>query len=410
MKIYLSSTYRDLREHRVAVDRALRRMGHDVIGMEQYVAEGAKPLERCLADVQIANLYMLIVGWRYGHVVTGQKLSVTELEFQKAQELHKPILAFLLDPEAPWPPRLMDTMSSDAAAGENVLRFRSEVGADYLAGMFTNPDDLASQAAAAVARQSLGQSMVERLLAEEAVGAKDMELFGEGTELNPDLNSKSSKAIVEMVKKVGNFAALIVDLGDGDDWWSTRLFLLASLLHDLTNVRQLVFKSRGRFGGMASPSALLDGMALLFPGLAGFRSRVTQEFPTAGQPADPPSQDTEREVTRQTKLWREIFLSQGSIVEKSVRVGVRPELLKRWLGERLIDRCIQVNEDGPTMSQVQQIVDSLLPDLPIERSVRNQQGGTAASKVQLLVVRRDTFALALAREWVLSSLPRMPVK
>ena len=68
MKVYVSSTYQDLIEHRAAVDRTLRRMGHDVIGMEQYVAEGSKPVERCRADVRNADVYVVIVAWRYGYV------------------------------------------------------------------------------------------------------------------------------------------------------------------------------------------------------------------------------------------------------------------------------------------------------------------------------------------------------
>ena len=56
MKIYISATYQDLSDHRSAVDRTLRRMGHDVIGMEQYVAEGNKPLDRCLADVRLGRV------------------------------------------------------------------------------------------------------------------------------------------------------------------------------------------------------------------------------------------------------------------------------------------------------------------------------------------------------------------
>jgi hypothetical protein len=35
VKVYISSTYQDLVAHRAAVDKTLRRMGHDVIGMEQ---------------------------------------------------------------------------------------------------------------------------------------------------------------------------------------------------------------------------------------------------------------------------------------------------------------------------------------------------------------------------------------
>ncbi len=56
------------------------------------------------------------------------------------------------------------------------------------------------------------------------------------------------------------------------------------------------------------------------------------------------------------------------------------------------------------MIQVQQIVDSLLPDLPLERSVKKTKG----TGLELQVICRDSFALELARDWVLSSLPRMP--
>lgn len=102
MKIYISSTFRDLHAHRAAVDRNLRSMGHDVIGMEQYVAEGGRPLQRCLADVEAADVYVLLLGWRSGYRPTEcnpNRLSITELEFQHAKRLTtKPILAFLLEP------------------------------------------------------------------------------------------------------------------------------------------------------------------------------------------------------------------------------------------------------------------------------------------------------------------------
>ncbi len=39
MKIYVSATYRDLQKHRLAALNILRRMGHQPIGMEDYVAE-----------------------------------------------------------------------------------------------------------------------------------------------------------------------------------------------------------------------------------------------------------------------------------------------------------------------------------------------------------------------------------
>jgi Domain of unknown function (DUF4062) len=122
MKVYISSTYQDLSEHRATVDRTLRRMGQDVIGMEQYVAEGNKPLDRCLADVRLADLYVIILGWRYGYIPVDQSppgmLSITELEYGAAESDGKTVLAFLLDPDTPWPTSRVDAMSAEPQRGE----------------------------------------------------------------------------------------------------------------------------------------------------------------------------------------------------------------------------------------------------------------------------------------------------
>ncbi len=137
MKVYISSTYQDLVEHRIAVDRTLRRMGHDVIGMEQYVAEGSKPVDRCKADVRSADAYVIIVAWRFGYVpgATASPVdprSITEIEFAEAKDSGRPILAFLLDPETPWAPSRVDAMGSTDKAGQEVARLRSELGSEYL--------------------------------------------------------------------------------------------------------------------------------------------------------------------------------------------------------------------------------------------------------------------------------------
>src|SRR5262249_11891492 len=87
LKVYISSTYQDLIDHRTPVDRTLRRMGHDVIGMEQYIAEGSKPVDRCKEDVRSADAYVIAVAWRYGHVPgrtssPPDSRSITEIELK----------------------------------------------------------------------------------------------------------------------------------------------------------------------------------------------------------------------------------------------------------------------------------------------------------------------------------------
>jgi hypothetical protein len=407
MKVYISSTYQDLIDHRTAVDRTLRRMGHDVIGMEQYVAEGSKPVDRCKADVRAADAYVTIVAWRFGYV-PGRSASppdlrsITEIELDEAKTSGKPVLAFLLDPEAPWPPNRVDAMGGTPGAGEDVSRLRALLGADYLAGIFRTPDDLASQVAAAVSAQGLTRHMVDRVLGETSVASPDMNAFAQGDEVN----DSTLGSIKQMIQRSGTARALVLQLDEGQRWWSTRLFLLASLLRGLTTVRQVVFcDAGGRFAGMATPAAIVDGLASVFPELDEVARKLRQ---------DAPSSDIERETNRQTEAWNTFVRlpAQGANQnlppgnrEPALKVGVRAPLLERWLGERWVGRCIRVDGKDLNMSQVQQIVDSLLPDVPVQRGKKAPE-----TSFELLVVDRDAFALELAREWVRSGLPRSPVR
>ena len=400
MKVYISSTYQDLIDHRTAVDRTLRRMGHDVIGMEQYVAEGSKPVDRCKEDVRIADAYVIIVAWRFGYQPSRNALppderSITEIELNEAQECGKPVLAFLLDPEAPWPPSRIDAMGGTPEAGENIARLRAQLGSNYLAGIFRTPDDLASQVAAAVSAQGLTRHMVDRVLGETSVASPDMDPFAHGEQVN----DSTLGSIKQMIQRAGAARALVLQIDEGQRWWSTRLFLLASLLRALTTVRQLVFcDANGRFLGMASPAAIVDGLASVFPVLENV-ARALRE-----PPADP-SSDIERETNRQIDTWKIWVNPPSGNSENTLKVGVRAPLLQGWLGERWMSRCIQVDSTDLSMNQVQQIVDSLLPDVPVQRRGKGTNAG-----FELLVVDRDAFALELAREWVRSGLPRSPVR
>src|ERR1019366_9404963 len=100
-RIYLSSTYADLKDHRAAAYHALRQLGHDVKAMEDYVAADERPVQQCLRDVADCDLYVGILAWRYGYVPVDDNpdhKSITELEYDKAGQCHRPRLLFVLDP------------------------------------------------------------------------------------------------------------------------------------------------------------------------------------------------------------------------------------------------------------------------------------------------------------------------
>jgi hypothetical protein len=146
-KVYVSSTFLDLKECRERLRLLLRRLGHEDVAMEYYVAGEERPVEKCLADVEAAELYVGLFAWRYGHVPAEdnpERLSVTELEYRRARQCGKTCLVFLLDEDAPWPRKLMDR--DDA----QIVRLRAELGERHLAGTFSSAENLAEVAGPAI--------------------------------------------------------------------------------------------------------------------------------------------------------------------------------------------------------------------------------------------------------------------
>lgn len=148
-KVYISSTYEDLKEFREEAYRALRQMRHDVVAMEDYAASDQRPLDVCLADVAASDFYVGIFAWRYGFVPpvnNPERRSITELEFRQAVQSGKKCLIFLLHEDVPWPPSLMEK----GEGGERLHALRAELMDKYSVDFFRNKDDLARRISAAV--------------------------------------------------------------------------------------------------------------------------------------------------------------------------------------------------------------------------------------------------------------------
>lgn len=152
-KIYLSATYQDLKEHRDAVYRILRMLRHDVISMEDYVAADTYPLHKCLADVAASDVYVGLLGWRYGYIPDQEnpdRKSITELEYRQAGQSGLPRLMFLADKDASWPNEFRDLRTGEGDRGQLITTFRAELENTKLVSHFRTPDHLAGLVSVAV--------------------------------------------------------------------------------------------------------------------------------------------------------------------------------------------------------------------------------------------------------------------
>jgi Domain of unknown function (DUF4062)/TIR domain len=140
-RIYIASTYTDLKDYREAAYVALRRLGHQSVAMEGWEASDQAPLEKSLEAVRQSDVIVFLVAWRYGYVPFGEQRSITELELETARKAQIPCLIFLAPDEVSWPQEYID---KDVT---NIRRFRERLLSEYLVGFFRSPDQLAHEVA-----------------------------------------------------------------------------------------------------------------------------------------------------------------------------------------------------------------------------------------------------------------------
>lgn len=143
-KVFVSSTFEDLKEYREAARETLRKLRHDVIAMEDYAASDERPRTRTLMDVAACDVYVGILGWRYGYIPpedNPERLSITELEYRCAVENAKPMLIFMLQEDV----RLPATVDND-----RILQFRAQLSHERVVGFFKSVDDFVMKLAEAV--------------------------------------------------------------------------------------------------------------------------------------------------------------------------------------------------------------------------------------------------------------------
>jgi hypothetical protein len=96
LQIFISSTYLDLKEERQAAVEAILDAGHIPAGMELFKAGNESQLKTIKRWIDESDVYLLILGGRYGSVEPESCKSYTHLEYEYAIEKEKAIFSVVL--------------------------------------------------------------------------------------------------------------------------------------------------------------------------------------------------------------------------------------------------------------------------------------------------------------------------
>lgn len=363
MRIFVSSSFEDLREHRAAALRVLRQLGHEVVAMEDMVAGTVAPLAKVLDMVDRSEAYVGLFAWRYGYVpkaaapganrpvgaaaalpaiagaVPGQT-SITHYEYLRAKARGIPILAFLLDEKMPWMPGLVDGFDpARPDAPENTARIRAlrnELQTEKVVSWFTTPSDLEARVAAAVTMAGLSRQIDVQPAATMGGGAGDASV----------LDSAGGSIAFAIGAAQARQKVFKIDLRD--PWWSTRLYLIAALSERLTQVRRILVVRSDPPAGAELPNAAFVGQIATATVIATIRPMVPALATFERWLLEQPAEHGDVRAIAQRYLvqgWAPAFGgTDPHRTERDAKIDLSAEVLQRWFGDAMLQQAVEIND------------------------------------------------------------------
>lgn len=192
--VMISSTFEDLKEHREALNSALRKSGLMPITMEDSVpGPNDNVLSSSLQMVHDSSAYIGLISHRYGQVLDNseknpQGLSITQLEYDEAQRLKRPTLIFIMGDEHAITKK---DIEPDPEKQKKLDLFREQAKQNRLYEEFDSVEEFTQKAIHTVAKL-----------------AKELESQNQSTPpITPPINTLSSNSIEELIPTPPHFYA-----------------------------------------------------------------------------------------------------------------------------------------------------------------------------------------------------------
>lgn len=192
--VFVSSTYLDLKEERKRVSDSIARARFVPEGMEIFPASSQSQMDFIQRVIDRCDYYVLILAGRYGSMAE-DGISFTEKEFLYAQSKDIPVLAFLHHDIGKLQ---SENVESDPEAKQKLDAFKNRVKANSIVDFWSNPDELATKALAALAQSQFSHPGIGWIRARHAASEDLLREINELRKENEQLKSANQLNAIDI--------------------------------------------------------------------------------------------------------------------------------------------------------------------------------------------------------------------
>lgn len=149
INFFICSTFIDLRGYRNEVIKRIQSQAGLINAQEFFGARDKKPIDTCLKEVEQSNVFIMIIGFRFGSIDRESGKYFIEIEYEKAKELNLPKFIYFLDDENPFPPKYI-AINEEA---HHLLKFKAKLREDHTIQTVTSTEDFANKVIADLLRE-----------------------------------------------------------------------------------------------------------------------------------------------------------------------------------------------------------------------------------------------------------------
>jgi hypothetical protein len=128
LQVFVSSTYADLRVERQAAVEAILAAGHIPAGMELFAAGDQSQMQVIRRWIEESDVFLLILGGRYGSIEPASGKSYVELEYEHALGIAKPVFAVVVEADhVEERVKVLGTKAVETEHSQELRAFRARV-------------------------------------------------------------------------------------------------------------------------------------------------------------------------------------------------------------------------------------------------------------------------------------------